>query len=386
MHILINGNFWSQPNVGTGQYLHGLLRWLPTVAPQHRYTLLLPAAGAAGPAVPADITALSLRTPFDGRNENLAKLWFEQVSVPLFVQFVQRHSSRAPGDTILHVPYAGPPLRCAVPVVATVHDIIWHVLPDYAGKAHVQAYYTLVRSAIAHTAHVITDSEHSRADIIHHLAYAPERISTVYLAAGAQYRPAEIATVESELAARYAIPRPYIYYVGGFDIRKNVATLIRAFAQLRRERHEATLVLAGRALGGDPRLFPDLDGLIAELDVGDAVRRIDVPLQDGPLLYQGAAVFVYPSRYEGFGLPPLEAMACGTPVVSSNAGSLPEIVGDAALLVAPDDVAGWTDALRRLLESSPLRGELRGRGLAQAARFTWKRAAEETAAIYERIR
>jgi glycosyltransferase involved in cell wall biosynthesis len=144
-------------------------------------------------------------------------------------------------------------------------------------------------------------------------------------------------------------------------------------------------VLAGRALGGDRRLFPDLDGLIAELGLADAVRRLEVPHADGPLLYQGCAAFAFPSRYEGFGLPPLEAMACGAPVVVSTASSLPEVVGDAALQVAPDDEDGWAAALARLLSDAPLRANLRARGLAQAARFSWRRVAEETLAVYEQV-
>ncbi|KAB8330865.1 glycosyltransferase family 4 protein, partial [Scytonema tolypothrichoides VB-61278] len=166
--------------------------------------------------------------------------------------------------------------------------------------------------------------------------------------------------------------------------RKNVATLLRAFALLRSRGERATLAIAGRALGGDPRLFPDLDGLIADLGVGAAVRRIDVPLEDGPLLYRACTLFAFPSRYEGFGLPPLEAMACGAPVVVSDASSLPEVVGGAALRVAPDDVVGWAAAISRLLGDPALRADLRRRGFAQAARFSYRRAAEETLAVLER--
>ncbi|NJN67686.1 MAG: glycosyltransferase family 4 protein [Chloroflexaceae bacterium] len=156
------------------------------------------------------------------------------------------------------------------------------------------------------------------------------------------------------------------------------------------ERPPALLAIAGRSLGRDRQLFPDLDALIEQEGVGNQVRRIEVPYEDGPLLYQACAVFAFPSRYEGFGLPPLEAMACGAPVVASSASSLPEVVGDAALLVDPDDVAGWAAALGRLLPNgdrdrdgdSTLGEDLRGRGLAQAARFSWRRVAEETLQVY----
>jgi glycosyltransferase involved in cell wall biosynthesis len=126
-----------------------------------------------------------------------------------------------------------------------------------------------------------------------------------------------------------------------------------------------------------------LDALIADLELKQAVRRIDVPVEDGPLLYRACAVFAFPSRYEGFGLPPLEAMACGAPVVVSDASSLPEVVGAAALRVSPDDVLGWAAALGRVLGDSRLRADLRAQGLARAAHFSYRRVAEETIAVLE---
>nr|MCU0495163.1 hypothetical protein [Chloroflexaceae bacterium] len=203
MHILINGSFWHQPTVGSGQYVHGLARWLPQVGPQHRYTLLVPAtAMAQAPAPPPGVRLLPLRTPFDGRNDNLAKLWFEQVSVPTAARIIATVGKQTPGaqrrgaevqrrrdlilrtaycvlraetyasfasfadrlpspvsrlrspvsglpsPVLLHIPYFAPPLRCAVPVVTTVGDIIPLLLPEYRGGRHVQAYMALVQRAV----------------------------------------------------------------------------------------------------------------------------------------------------------------------------------------------------------------------------------------------
>ena len=379
MHIIINGMFWDAPNTGSGQYLHGLARTLPQVAPQHQYTLLLPVADnqhLTALVASEQMTFVSVPTPFDARSKQLAKLWFEQIGVP-------QAAARLRAD-LLFVPYAAAPLRAHMPVVTTVHDIIWHLLPEYRGKPAFRVYTRLVIATTRRAAHILADSAHSRRDIIAHLGIAPARVTTVLLAAGAQYQPLDQAQARAEVAARYRLEAPFVYYVGGLDARKNVPTLLQAWALLRNSGGPpATLAIAGRALSGDTLLFPDIDGLITELDISGLVRRLDVPHADNPLLYNAATVFAAPSRYEGFGLGPLEAMACGTPVVCANASSLPEVVGDAALLVAPDNVTGWANALWRVLADAPLRAELRARGLQRAALFSYEKAARETVAIFE---
>jgi glycosyltransferase involved in cell wall biosynthesis len=241
----------------------------------------------------------------------------------------------------------------------------------------------LARRAVRGSAHVLTFSARSRDDIVAHLGLPAARVTPVLLAAGEQYSPGDREAARAEVARRYGLAGPFIYYVGGLDARKNVGTLLRAFALLRASGAAATLAIAGRALGRSGALFPDLDAQIAELELGGAVRRIDVPQADGPLLYRACAAFAFPSRYEGFGLPPLEAMACGAPVVVSDASSLPEVVGGAALRVPPDDVVAWAAALGRVLADAALRAELRAQGLAQAARFSYDRVAVETLAVLE---
>jgi glycosyltransferase involved in cell wall biosynthesis len=378
MHIVISGMFWDEPVVGSGQYLHGLLAALPHVGPKHRYAVLLPAyrnSASMRSAIPG-VSSLVLHTPFDTRAPNLAKLWFEQVAVP-------RAAARLGAD-LLHVPYFAPPRFSPVPLVVTVLDIIPLRLPEYRGRATVRTYLSLAAHNIRHAQHVLAISEHARGEIITTLALPPERVTTTPLAAAQQYRPQNEAIARAEVTARYGLVQPFVYYVGGLDARKNVPLLIRAFAAMRRAGGpEATLALAGRALGNDQRLFPDIDAVITSENAASFVRRIDVPPADGPLLYAAATLFAFPSRYEGFGLPPLEAMACGTPVVASDASSLPEVLGDAALLVAPDDQAGWTAALWRGLADPTLRAVLRRRGLARAARFSYVHTARATMAIYE---
>ncbi|MFN8567392.1 MAG: glycosyltransferase [Kouleothrix sp.] len=166
---------------------------------------------------------------------------------------------------------------------------------------------------------------------------------------------------------RYGLRGPFAY-VGGLDARKNLPLLLRAWAALRRAGGPpGTLVIAGRALGGDARLFPDIDALIGELGIGSSVARVDVPHADNHSAVQCCRVFAFPSRYEGFELAAARgAMACGTPVVASVASSLPEVLG-MALLAGPDDLPAWVAALWRLLADAELRAELRTRGLARAA-------------------
>ncbi|PDW03116.1 glycosyltransferase family 4 protein [Candidatus Viridilinea mediisalina] len=381
MQIVINGSFWGQPNVGSGQYLHGLVRWLPQVAPQYRYLLLVPARSPSGPPPPSGVHLVRLRSPLDRLGANLAKLNFEQFTAPAAAWRLTCYQ----GPAVLLTPYFGPPLRAKLPVVTTVGDIIPLLLPEYRGGAHVRAYMALVRQAVRRSNHVLTFSAWSRNDILKHLRLPAERVTSIHLAAGDQYSLGDQTAARAAVAERYGLVEPFVYYVGGLDARKNLGTLLRAFALLRSRGVRATLAIAGRTLGRDRQLFPDLDAMIAELDLSASVRRIDVPPEDGPLLYRACSVFVFPSRYEGFGLPPLEAMACGAPVIVSDASSLPEVVGPAALRVPPDDIIGWAAALGRLLGDAHLRNELSNHGLNQAARFSYRRVAAHTLAILERV-
>jgi glycosyltransferase involved in cell wall biosynthesis len=321
----------------------------------------------------------------------LRKLLAEQVGFPA--------GCRRLGAQVAHVPYFAPPLVKPSPVVTTIHDLITLLFPEYRASTAVRAYNLLVSAAARRADAIIADSQHSACDIVRLLGVPERRVRVVYLAAEPRFRPAERQEDLDGVRQRYGLPERFVLYIGGLNRHKNVGVLLQAFAAVRGQLPCAcTLAIAGRAQGGNPLVFPDLRqqardlGLsVSEADgngqAGDApcdVRFLRfVSEEDKPLLYAAADLFVFPSLYEGFGLPPLEAMACGTPVVCSNAASLPETVGDGGLLVDPTDVGALAEAMQAVLSGEELRKSLRARGLAQAARFSWRRTADETVAVYE---
>ncbi len=368
--------FWSQPTVGSGQYLHHLVSVLARNPAGHRFVLVIPRFTMAQPPSVPGCQVIMMSTPFDRRHENLAKLWFEQIAL---VQI-----SRRLRVDLIHVPYFGSPFRSATPVVATIHDLIPLLLPAYKGNRGVQAYMRLAAASAKRAAHVIADSEWTRRDIIRHLRIPPDRITVTYLAASDQYAPRDQEAL-AEVCARLRLRRPYVYYVGGFDARKNVEMVVRAFAKATQEWDvRPQLVIAGRQPVGDDELFPDINRTILETGVAADVALIGpVTAEDSAALMAGCSAFVFPSRYEGFGLSPLEAMQCGAPVLASSTSSVGEVVAEGGLLIHPDDLHGWADALRLVLTDESFARDLRRRGRERATRFSWARTAAQTLAVYD---
>jgi len=288
---------------------------------------------------------------------------------------------------VVHYPYFAAPLLKPCRVVVTIHDLITLLLPEYRRSLAVRLYNRLIVWAARRAEAIIADSQHSKADIVRHLGIPAGRVHVVYLAAEARFHPLDDAAALADVRQRYGLGEQFVFYIGGLNRHKNVEALLAAFAAIRDRLPGVQLAIAGVPHSTDPAVFPDL-GQVARnlgLPVADqaAVHFLGfVPEEDKPLLYNAAALFVFPSRYEGFGLPPLEAMACGTPVIAARAASLPEVVGDGGLLVAPDDVAGLAQAMLAVLGDPARQAELRARGLAQAARFSWAKTAQETLAIY----
>jgi glycosyltransferase involved in cell wall biosynthesis len=373
MRIAINAWFLDQPGSGSGQYLHSLLQAMPAIAPEHQFLLVAPLD-----RLDFQVPGLQLEFwPFRSHRwrTNLGKVWFEQVAFP-------RVCHRWEAD-IAHVPYWGSSLRPTVPTVVTIHDLIPLLLPAYRSGALVRLYTALVAAAAQQATAVLTDSQASRRDIQEHLDLPPGRVHTVYLAAAEGLSPQPTAGDEA-IRQHYGLPHRYVLYLAAHDVRKNVAALVEAFAIVAQADDDVTLVIGGKLPDRDDPLLFDPRPLVTALELEGDVRVIGwVDEAHKPALYRGAACAAFPSRYEGFGLPVLEALACGTPLVTSNTSSLPELLGDAGFAVDPDDVNGLAGAILSCLVDEDLAAELRRRGPEQAARFSWEQTARDTLAVYE---
>jgi glycosyltransferase involved in cell wall biosynthesis len=264
-------------------------------------------------------------------------------------------------------------------LVTTVHDLIPLRFPSLTPWRHRWAVRLLLPGALRRAARVIAVSRATREEVLDRYRLPPERVVVVPEAAHPRFAPPP-APERARVRARHGLPGPYVLFVGLLEPKKNLGILLRAVARLRRrERFRGTtLAIAGAAGWG----LGDLAGEAAGLGVGDLVRLLGpVPDQDLPALYAEALAFVFPSLWEGFGLPVLEAMASGTPVIATCRGAVPEVAGDAALLVEPE-VDPVADALDRLLGDPALRERLREAGCRRARTFSWERAAAETLAVY----
>ncbi len=377
MKIGINASCFKIPSTGLGQYLIHLTNTMVEIDQQNEYIILGPE-----PEVPDDFHHMQLHTvhpvPFWARcHKRLEQVIWDQWTGPAAAR-------RAKVD-LYHVLSPHPPLLPHMPMVVTIHDLIPFRLPLYRTEIKFGIYTRLLAPVAKHAALIIADSQHTKQDMIDVLKLAPERIRVIYLAAGEEYRPITNPTELAAVRARYGLGKRYVFYLGGLDHRKNVLQLVRAFAQVYYRFADPDLQLF---IAGDPDkrsgpLYPDPRPLAAELGVSDRIIYRFVEEKDKQALYSGAEVFIFPSLYEGFGLPPLEAMACGAPVICSNRTSLPEVVGDAAITLDTDDTLALADAMYGVLTNQLLRADLCARSLQRASQFNWRRTASETISVYE---
>ena len=375
MKIGMNALFFQYPATGSGQYMTHLLSALAEIDSQNEYVLLGP-----GPVetslLPFPYHVHPVPT-FAASKRNMSKVVWEQFTAP--------SAARKEGVDIFHVPYFAPPLFPRTATVVTIPDVIPLHLPAYRPDNKVKAYMNLVSRAARYAKLVITVSQHARQDIIDTLQLPAERVRVIYEAAGKEYQP---VTDNERLAAvckSYGLKERYILYLGGLDQRKNVPQLVHAFASVHRlvGDPDLQLLIAGNPDKQKGPLFPDPRPVAADLGMSGQIIYRFIEEEDKSALYSGASLFVFPSLYEGFGLTPLEAMSCGAPVVCSNRTSLPEVVGDAAITVDPDDTQALVEAMRRVLTDDALQADLRARSIQRATLFSWQKTATETLAVYE---
>lgn len=286
---------------------------------------------------------------------------------------------------LYHVPQNGiglPPKTGCLNVV-TVHDLIPYIYPETVGKGYLKIFLSDMPRIMEQSDLVITVSEHSKRDIQRIFQLPEERIVVTYEAPESVYREIPEAEAKAFVKERFGIDSRYVLYIGGFSPRKNVKGLINAFYEIQKDiPDDVKLVLVGK----EARDFDDTTMLVEALRLQDRVVFTGfAPVLELPYLYAAADVFVYPSFYEGFGLPPLEAMACGTPVITSSTSSLPEVVGEAGITINPHDMYALAESLVDVLNNDALRASLKQKGLAQAAQFSWAKCARETLAAYEQL-
>ena len=325
---------------------------------------------------------------FSGHDSTHELVLFAEKKLPISLSSRCREVTIPPGPTFLwdqwklpcqlkreridlfYSPYYKLPLLSSIPAVNQVLDLMYLVFPPYVRALGIfgRLYYATIGRACALKAiNIITDSEHAKEDIIRLWRIRPEKIAVIPLGAADRYTPVRDGEICAKVRERFGLPERYILYLGNFKPHKNVVSLIHAFAQIRDECKDCKLVLAGPldAHGLAIKSQVTADGLAEDVVFTGAIQEEDLP----EVILSLADLFVFPSLYEGFGIPPLEAMACGTPVIASNLTAIPEVVGDAGLLVDPLNIDGLRQAILSLLQNRDLRRTYAKKGLKRAAQF-----------------
>ncbi len=368
MKIGINAFALGTGGGGIETYVRNVIGGLGAIDPTGDYTIFLQPHRTAD-AIP--------------RTEHLRRVVVRTRYGPLRVPFASALAIARSRVDLMHVQNTAPAL-CPSPVVVTLHDIAYERYPQFLPPDHVATLRRRVPPTLRRAAAIITDSEASKREIVDYYRVLPDKVSVALLAADPIFRPLRDEAMRVVTRQRFADGERYILFAGDpLQRRKNVKTLVDAYVRLRRAGAIAhRLVLSGGrdALASD--IFAAVRATGHEGDLGFVGRVSDEELV---ALYNGADLLVYPSFYEGFGLPPLEAMACGTPVITSNVSSLPEVVGDAALTVDPFDVDALATAIARVLRDSELGARLSAQGVARAASFSWEATARTILRVYRQV-
>jgi glycosyltransferase involved in cell wall biosynthesis len=358
MRIAIDYTAAARQRAGIGRYTRGLIHALAEVDHENQYALLIPRDGAEDYAWGANFRVV--RAPLS--EKHLVILW-QRARVPLGVEwFVGAHDVFYSPDFVL------PPTRAKK--MLTVHDLSFVRVPECHHPANIKYLNAAVPRSVARADVILADSDSTRRDLIEAFGVASEKIHTLYSGVEAFFQPIRDEHELNRVRAAYGLSKPFIFGVGTSEPRKNYMRLIEAYARIRQRRDFGLLIAGGKGW-----LYDEVYQKAAQVS---GVRLLGfVPDADLPALYSLATLVVYPSLYEGFGLPVLEAMACGAAVITSNNSSLPEVAGDAALLVDPRDGDALVGVMERALDDADLRAGLSRKALVQASKFSWEQSARE---------
>ena len=383
----------ARQRAGIGRYTRELVTTLLALESAHQY-IIFAATGGLDPGCwnleTEKLQESSIQYPASSIQRSASSLQFR--TLPLSDDWIARlwHRLRLPIsveaitgslDVFYSPDFVLPPTRRATRTLLTVHDLSYLHYPEHFVPKLVRYLDRAVSRSVARADQVLADSKATRADLIAHLGTPPEKVEVLYGGVDSRFRPEKEPGENEHLCARYGLSEGcYVLSVGTIQPRKNYERLVQAFSQVRAP--DLSLVIAG----GKGWLYEKLFQQVKELNMQDRVQFTGyIDDIDLPLVYNLAEVFVFPSLYEGFGIPPLEAMSCGVPVVAADNSSLPEAVGDAGLLVDAEDVEALAAALTQVLDDTALRQTLIERGLAHAKKFTWERAARTLLATYEHV-
>jgi glycosyltransferase involved in cell wall biosynthesis len=367
MRLAIDAHMVGERETGNETYTLNLIKSLIDEFPRHSYQVFTCHHAYLKPHLAENAGATLIEVP---RNP------FRRIPFA-----IPRHLRQSRAQ-LLHVNYIAPP-RINCPVVVTIHDISYEFHPEFFSLRDRLLLSTLVPFSARRAAAIIAVSQKTRSDLISRYRIPPEKITVTYEGADVRFRPLDKLEATDLVLKKYGIDRAFVLTLGNLQPRKNLPRLVQAYAKLKREQKlDAVLVIAGQALWRESKVFRAVRDTELETDV---IFTGYIPDEDLPWLYNAARLFVFPSLYEGFGLPPLEAMACGTPVACSRMGALPEVVADAALTFDPRSVDEMARVILQVASSPDLQAHLSERGQQRAQRFSWKAMAHETMEVYQNV-
>ncbi len=352
---------------GVGYYTENLLGSIMRVAPEHDYVLF------SNREMNGTWQRLGSERLYDRRYFPVRALWMQAI-LPVALRDVR--------PDVCHFTNYLAPLSCDCPQIVTIYDMTVFITPRYHDFKKLVLDRTLIPRVAKRADAIITVSNSARYDILRHLKVPREKVKVIMGAVSSHFRPVIDQAQLDSVKSKYGLRQPFILYVGTIEPRKNLTRLIQAFADLKKSGLPHKLVIVGQSGWHVGPIFAEVERLLLSKDV---IFTGYVPFEDLPALYSLCETMAFPSLYEGFGLPVLEAMACGAAVVTSRSSSLIEVAGDAALLVNPLSVDEIADSLRRLHQDPDLRAELREHGIARASNFTWEAAARSTLDLYEKV-